>query len=136
MLCGICGSGRDYKTTQNLQRHEKAAAHKRRVYAEFAAKKLREGPLRPLPFLKCFDLVALVILSLNEQSVTNKTKQQAYTLCTGCRACLIPASFWESISSFQFSYNLICAIVVPWYIFVEIRDDDVTCRNGRSRPTL
>ncbi len=31
MLCGICGNGRDYKTTQNLQRHEKAAAHKRRV---------------------------------------------------------------------------------------------------------
>ncbi len=30
-------------------------------------------------------------------------KQQTRTLCTGCRASLIPASYWESISSIQFS---------------------------------
>ena len=37
MFCGTCGNGHDYKTIQNLQQHEKAAAHKRRVDAQFAA---------------------------------------------------------------------------------------------------
>ena len=32
----------------------------------------------------------------------NKTKQQTHTLCTGCRACLIPASYWKSISLVQY----------------------------------
>ena len=33
----------------------------------------------------------------------SQTKQQTCALCTGCRACLIPASYWESISSVQFN---------------------------------
>ena len=37
MFCGTCGNGYDYKTIKSLQRHEKAAAHKRRVDAQFAA---------------------------------------------------------------------------------------------------
>jgi hypothetical protein len=32
----------------------------------------------------------------------NKTKQQTHTLRTGCRACIIPASYWKSIISVQF----------------------------------
>ena len=37
MFCGTCGNGYDYKTIKSLQRHETAAAHKRRVDAQFAA---------------------------------------------------------------------------------------------------
>ncbi len=37
MPCGTCGNGHDNTTTQNFQRHEKAAAHKRRIDAQFAA---------------------------------------------------------------------------------------------------
>ncbi len=37
MFCGTCGNSHDYKTFQSLQRHEKAAAHKRSVDAKFAA---------------------------------------------------------------------------------------------------
>ncbi len=42
------------------------------------------------------------------QTKREKTTEQnettnAHTLCTGCRACLIPASYWGSISSVQIS---------------------------------
>ena len=36
-FCSICGNGHDYKTLQNLNKHENAASHKRKIDPEFAA---------------------------------------------------------------------------------------------------
>jgi hypothetical protein len=43
-----------------------------------------------------------------EKTNEQQMKQQTRALCTSCRACLIPARYWESISSVvQFSSNLL-----------------------------
>ena len=36
-FCSICGNGHDFKTLQNLKKHEKTASHKRKLDPEFAA---------------------------------------------------------------------------------------------------
>jgi hypothetical protein len=81
---------------------------------------------RPLPLnIVCEALKRIVIISLRRklgkfnkqkshatrefhskqkrEKPPSTMKQQTRTLCAGCRACLIPASYQESISSVQFS---------------------------------
>ena len=36
-LCSVCGTGYDFKTIQNLNKHEKTDSHKRKVASKFAA---------------------------------------------------------------------------------------------------
>ncbi len=36
-FCSVCGNGHDFKTLQNLKKHEKTASHKRKLDPEFAA---------------------------------------------------------------------------------------------------